>query len=124
MDTKSKEPGTFLCCVLASSIVVLMIGIVGLGVRLFTTADTSRFVFSAAFGISVAILVLYFMLRRTTRELTTHSLFREPPFVKGFLLPRLSTIGGNPVTLDHLSERQSGADVVVIKTTGGSLTVS
>jgi ABC-type Na+ efflux pump permease subunit len=121
---KSKKPGMLLCRALVSLIVMLMIGFLGLGVRAFATADTTQFIFSAAFVISVTVLVLYFMLRRPTRELTAYSLFREPPFVKRFLLPRLSTIGGNPLTLDHLSERQSGADLVVIKAAGGSLAVS
>jgi ABC-type Na+ efflux pump permease subunit len=78
---KSKEPGMFLCRALVSLIVVLMIGFVGLGVRAFATADATQFIFSAAFVISVAILVLYFMLRRPIRELLAHSLFREPPFL-------------------------------------------
>src|ERR1700682_3653969 len=102
---KSKKASVLLCHTLVSLIVVLVIGFLGFGVRAFATADTSRFIFSAAFVISVAILVLYFMIRRPTRELTAYSLFREPPFVKRFLLPRLSTIGGNPLTLDRLSER-------------------
>ena len=92
MDTKSKKPGMVLCRVLVSLIVALMIGIVGLVVRAFATADTSWFIVSAAFVISVAILVLYFILRRPTRELTAYSLFREPPFVKRFLLPRLNSL--------------------------------
>jgi hypothetical protein len=121
---KSKNPSVLLCHTLGSFIVVLVIGFLGLGVRAFATANTSRHIFSAAFAISLAILVLYFMLRRPTRELTAYSLFHEPPFVQRFLLPRLSTIGGNPLTLDHLSERRSRADLVAIKTSGGSLTVS
>ena len=67
-----------------------MIGFLGLGVRAFTTADTAKFIFIAAFVVSVVILVLYFMLRRSTRELTAHSVFRELPFVKRSLFPRLS----------------------------------
>jgi hypothetical protein len=121
---KSKKPGMLLCRALVSLIAVLMIGFLGLGVRAFATADTTQFIFSAAFVISVTILVLYFMLRRPIRELTAHSLFREPPFVKRFLLPRLSTIVGNPLTLDHLSERQSRADFAMIKPADGSLTAS
>jgi ABC-type Na+ efflux pump permease subunit len=124
LDMKSKEPGMFLCRALLSLIVVLMIGFVGLGVRAFATADTTQFIFSAVFVISVAIRVLYFMLRRPIRELTAHSLFREPPFLKLFLLPRLRTIRGNPLTLNHPSERRSRDDLVVIKTAGGSLTAS
>jgi hypothetical protein len=79
-----------LCRALVSLIVVLMIGFLGLGVRAFATADATKFIFDAAFIISVVILVLYFMLRRSTQELTAHSLFREPPFVKRLLFLRLS----------------------------------
>jgi len=103
---KRNEPGMFLCRALVSLIVVLMIGFLGLGVRAFATADTTQFIFFAACVISVAILALYFMLRRPTREPTGHSLFREPPFVEPLFL-RLCTIGGNPLNLDHLSERAS-----------------
>ena len=110
----SKKPSLFLCRVLVSLIVVLLIGFLGLGVRAFATADTTQFIFSAAAVISVAILVLYFMLLRPARQLAAHSLFREPLFVKRFLLSQLSTIGGNPLTLDHLSERRSPAALVVL----------
>jgi hypothetical protein len=94
LDTKSKKPAMFLCRVLVSFIVVLMIGIVGLGVRAFATADTSQFIFSASFFISVVILVLYFVFRRPTRELTVHSLFCEVPFGEPSLFSRSRTIGG------------------------------
>ena len=112
---KSKKSSMFLCHALVSSIVGLMIGFLGFGVRTFATIDTAKFIFSAVFVVSVAILVLYFMLRRPTRELTAHSLFREPLFVKCPLFPRLCTIGGNPLTLDHLSERPSFRSESTIK---------
>ena len=110
-DMKSKKSSLFLCRVLVSLIVTLLIGFLGLGVRAFATADTARFIFSGAFVISVAILVLYFMLLRPARELTAHSLFRESPFGKRFLRPHLSTIGEIPLTWDHFSERRSSADL-------------
>jgi hypothetical protein len=71
---KSKKPGLFLCRALISSIVLLATGFLGFGVRAFATADTTNFIFFAAFLISIAILVLYFMLRRPTREPAAHSL--------------------------------------------------
>lgn len=46
-------------------IVALVTGFLGLGVRAFATADIARFIFFAAFVISVVVLVLYFMLRRS-----------------------------------------------------------
>jgi hypothetical protein len=100
---KSKKLRRFLCYVLVSFIALLMSGFLGFGVRAFVAADTSQFIFSAASIVSVAILVLCFMLRRHRRESTVHSLFREPQFVKRFLFPGLSTIGGSPLTLDHVS---------------------
>jgi hypothetical protein len=121
VQMKSKKPSMFLCQALVSLIGVLMIGFLGLGVRVFATADTAQFIFGAAVVVSVVILVLYFILRRPTRALTAHSLFREPPLVKRSLFPRLCTIGGNPFTLDHLSERPCRADLAVVKTAGDSL---
>src|ERR1017187_10219431 len=71
LEMKSKKPSMFLRHALVSSIVVLMIGFLGLGVRVFATADTTRHIFFAAFLISVVILVSYFMFRRRTRRSTT-----------------------------------------------------
>lgn len=124
LNTKSNKAGLFLCRVLVSLIVVLLIGFLGLGVRAFATADATQFIFSAASVVSVATLVLYFMLLRPARELTVHSMFAEPLFVKRFLLPHVSTLSGNPLTLDHLSERRSAADLAVGKVMGDSLMVS
>lgn len=119
---KSKKPSIVLCNALASLIAVLMIALLGLGVRLFATAYTTQFIFSTAFVIPVVFLVLYFMLRRPARELTAHSLFTEPLFVKRTLSPRLCTVGGNPLTLDfHLPERPLRADLAVEKTPGDLL---
>jgi hypothetical protein len=121
---KRKNPSMFLCGALVSLIGVLMIGFLGLGVRAFATADTTRFIFFVAGVISVAILVLYFTLRRPTRELTVHSRFRKPPFVKRFPFSRLSTIDRNPLTLDPVSEKPSRATLAAVKTVGDSLIVS
>src|ERR1700736_5309167 len=121
---KSKKSSMFLCHTLVSSIVVLMIGFLGIGVRVFATADTTKYIFFAALIIPVVILVWYFMLRRSTRELTARSLFREPPFAKRALSPRLWTISRNPLTLGfHLSERPSRVDVAVVKRAGDSFIV-
>jgi len=101
----SKKASMFLCYALISLIVVLTIGLLGLGVRAFATGYTAQFIFCGVFVISVVTLALYFVLRRPARKLTAHSLFREPPFVRRSLFPRLRPIGGNPLTPDHLSER-------------------
>lgn len=61
----------FLSRALVYSIVVLMIGFLGLGVRAFTTANTARLIFPAVFLISLVVLVSYFMFRRPTRRSTT-----------------------------------------------------
>jgi uncharacterized membrane protein YfcA len=79
---KSKKSNMSLRNLLVFLIVMPMLGFLGLGLRAFTTIDAAKFIFSAVFVVFVAILVLYFMLRQPTRELTTHSLFREPSFVK------------------------------------------
>jgi hypothetical protein len=72
----------FLRDALISLNAVLVFGFLGLGVRVFTNADTAKFILSAVFIVFVAILVLYFMLHRPIRERTDHSVFREPSFVK------------------------------------------
>jgi uncharacterized membrane protein YtjA (UPF0391 family) len=61
---KSKKPRLFLCHVLVSLIVMLVIGLLGLGVRAFATADSTKVIFLVAFAIFIVILVLLFMLRR------------------------------------------------------------
>lgn len=72
---KSKKLSLFLSRVLVSSIVVLMIGFLGLGIRVFATAHATRIILVSAFVIPA---VLYFMLRRSTRELTAYLRFRGP----------------------------------------------
>ena len=89
-EVKSGESSSLLCLTFVSSIVVLTIGFLGVGVRAFESAGTTKFVFGAAFVVSALILVLYFMLRGSTRERPAHSLFRESPFVKRSLFPRSS----------------------------------
>ena len=72
---KSKTSSTFLCRALVLSIAVLITGFLGLGVRAFASADTTRFIFSVVFAISVVVFAVYFLLRRITRELKYRSLF-------------------------------------------------
>ena len=111
-----KKLSMYLKYALLSSLALLMISCLGLGVRAFATADATGFILSGILVISVAIFVLYFMLRRPTRELTVHSLFRESHFVKRSPSPRLSTIDRNPLTLDP-----SRAALAVVKTARDSL---
>jgi uncharacterized membrane protein YtjA (UPF0391 family) len=99
---RSKKSNLFLRNALVSLIVAPMLGFLGFGVRAFTTTDTAQFILSAGLIIFVGILVLYFTLRRPTRELTAHSLFRAPSSVKRSLFPRLSRIAGNPLILNLL----------------------
>jgi heme/copper-type cytochrome/quinol oxidase subunit 4 len=89
-EVKSSESSSLLCLTFVSSIVVLTIGFLGVGVRAFESAGTTKFVFGAAFIVFAMILVLYFMLRGSTRERPAHSLFRESPFLKRSLFSRLS----------------------------------
>jgi hypothetical protein len=85
-----KKPSMFLSRALLSSIVVLMVGFLGFGVRAFSTPDLTRLVFAGVVVVSIGILALYFMRRRSARELTTHSVRREPGFAKRSILSRLS----------------------------------
>lgn len=118
---KRNQAGLFFCRVFVSLIVVLLIGFLGLGVRAFATADATQFIFSAASVVSVATLVLYFMLLRPARSIRCSLNLSSP---KRFLLSHVSTPGGNPLTLDHLSERRSAADLAAGKVMGDSLMVS
>ena len=80
----------FSCRAVLFSIVALVTGFLALGVRAFATADIARFIFFAAFVISVAVLVLYFILRRNAQEPTAPALYGQPPFMKArSLFPRL-----------------------------------
>ena len=88
-EVKSGKPAIVFCRAFVSSIGVLTIGFLGVGVRAFESAGTTKFAIGAAFVVSAVILVLYFMLRGSTREQTAHSLFRESPFVRRSLLSRL-----------------------------------
>jgi hypothetical protein len=90
LKMKSGKPGIFLRRTFVCSIAVLTIGFLGLGVRAFASADITESIFVAALVISALILVLYFMLRRSTREPPAHSLSRGPIFVKGSPFARLS----------------------------------
>lgn len=63
-----KKPTMFLYYALLSSIIVLVVGSLGFGVRAIATADTTRCIFLAALVASVVILVLYCTLRRSARE--------------------------------------------------------
>lgn len=84
-----KKPSVFLCRALLSSIGVLAIGLLGFGVRAFSTPDTTRLTFGGLVIISIGILVWVFMRRRSTQELTAHSSLRQPSFVTRSILPRL-----------------------------------
>ena len=86
------------------SLTFLMIGFLGFGVRAFATAAATDFILATIFVVCVVIFVLYLMIHRPTRELTTHSLFREPFSVKRALFPHLYTIGRNLLTLHYPHE--------------------
>ncbi len=74
------KPDTTLRNTLAWSIVVVTFGLLGFGIRTFATADATHLSFAAVCVISIAILVLYFMLSRRTRRLPANSPFPKPPF--------------------------------------------
>lgn len=89
-EVRRKKPAVFLCHALLSSIVVIMIGFLGFGVRAFSTPDLTRLVFGGLVIVSVGILALYFMRRRSARESTAHSVRRESPFANPSIFSRLS----------------------------------
>lgn len=90
LEKESAKPRILLRRALVSSLAVLTIGFLGLGVRIFASADTTKLIFAAAVVISAVILLLYFTLHRSTRKLTTHSLSRGPLSMKGSPFARVS----------------------------------
>jgi hypothetical protein len=93
-EIKGRKARILLRRALVSSTLVLSIGFLGLGVRAFASADIAKSIFVAAFVISAVILLLYFMVRRSTREPAADSVFREPPFVQRSLLSAWGSSGG------------------------------
>jgi hypothetical protein len=64
----NKKLSKFFYRALVSSIVVLVIGFLALGVRAFATEGIAKFVFFAAFLLFVVILGSYFIVRRPTED--------------------------------------------------------
>ncbi|MFY9690966.1 MAG: hypothetical protein WA369_11485 [Candidatus Acidiferrales bacterium] len=107
--------GTFLRNALVASIAVLMIGFVGLGVRALEPAHITHVVFLGLFVVSIVILVLYFILHPSIREITVQPSLRTPLFVKRPIPPSPSTTRGNPVALDRLPAGLPVAGSPVVK---------
>jgi hypothetical protein len=89
-EIRVKRPAVLLSHTLLSSIAVITIGFLGFGVRAFSTPDLTRLVFAGVVVVSIGILALYFMRRRSARELTTHPARRESTFVRRSIFSRLS----------------------------------
>ena len=89
-DVRRNKPAVFLCHALLSSIVVITVGFLGFGVRAFSTPDLTRLVFAGLVIVSIGILALYFMRRRSTRESKAYSLRRESSSVRRSVFSRLS----------------------------------
>jgi uncharacterized membrane protein YtjA (UPF0391 family) len=90
MRMESRKWMILSCRAVLFSIVSLVAGFLGLGVRAFATADIARFIFFAAFVISVAALVLYFTLRRSDRNSIAPSLYAQPPLMKALPITSLN----------------------------------
>lgn len=69
----SKKQRLLLCYVLVISIIVIMAGFLGLGVRAFESAGISNTILLAALGILAAIPAIYFVLRRPAVDAATDS---------------------------------------------------
>jgi hypothetical protein len=76
---KSGKSSLLLCRGLISSIGVLMIGFLALGVRAFATVGATELIFFAVFVTSAAIVALYFIFRRPARKPAAHSPFLLAP---------------------------------------------
>jgi hypothetical protein len=76
----SKKQRLLLCYILVISIIVIMVGFFGLGVRAFESAGVSSTILLAALGILVAIPPMYFVLRRpVTNAAVDPIIFRSMP---------------------------------------------
>src|ERR1700722_3604100 len=64
----SKKQRLLLCYALVISIIVIMFGFLGLGVRAFESAGISSTILLAALGILIAIPPIYFVLRRPAAD--------------------------------------------------------
>jgi len=74
----SKKQRLLLCYFLVISIIAIMVGFLGLGVRAFESAGISSTILLAALGIMVAIPPIYFVLRRPPADSTIDSkMFRS-----------------------------------------------
>jgi ABC-type Na+ efflux pump permease subunit len=60
----SKKLSLWLCYALVLSIALLVAGLLGLGIRAFTSERTANTIFFAEFTIFAAILIMFFVLRR------------------------------------------------------------
>jgi uncharacterized membrane protein YfcA len=60
----TKKVSARLSYALVLSIVLVMIGFLGLGIRAFTSAVVSDFIYFIALGVFLAALTIYFVLRR------------------------------------------------------------
>ena len=96
---------------LVSFICVLMIGILGLGIRVFASARTSQITFVTAFVISVVILGVYLVRRRSLQERPVSSLLHEPPVRTRSHFPRVS-----------MEVRRCGANFETARSPAGCLT--
>ncbi len=104
LEMKNKKASTFLYCSSVASIAILMAGFVGLGVRAFAPVDTAKAIFVvAAFIISAAIFLLYFMLRRSKSAPmpTANPVSLESLLLKRSLFPRGVSPDGAPCPQDN-----------------------
>jgi hypothetical protein len=60
------------------SILLLIAGFLGLGIRAFASAVTADFIFLGAFGVVLVTLPLYFIVRRRLEGETDRKIFRVP----------------------------------------------
>ncbi|HLV94324.1 MAG TPA: hypothetical protein VKS44_03965 [Candidatus Acidoferrales bacterium] len=114
---KNKK-ASMLYCSSVASIAILTIGFLGLGVRAFAPVDTAKAIFgTAAFIISAAIFLLYFMLRRSKSVpiATANPASLESLLLKRSLFPRGVSPDGAP-SPEHNGKSIVDAERAILKT--------
>ena len=74
----TKKVSAGLSYALTLSIVVLMIGFLGFGIRVFASAMISSSIYVGAFGVLLFVIPLYFVRRRVLAGSTTERRIRRP----------------------------------------------
>jgi hypothetical protein len=89
----TKKQSVRLSNALALSIVLVMMGFLGLGIRAFTSAATSDLIYFVAFGVFLTALTIYFVLRRPRAGVAIDRKIRRLPSARSGPAPLHIALG-------------------------------